>query len=49
MRMIIKYEDYKRFGGEATITFGETIEGGAAEEESGQQPVSVRPGTEPVP
>ena len=27
MRMIIKYEDYKRFGGESTITFGETLEG----------------------
>ena len=47
--MIIKYEDYKRFGGEATITFGETIEGGAAEETGERQPLSVRPGTEPQP
>ncbi len=49
MRMIIKYEDYKRFRGEATITFGETLESDAAEETGEQQPVSVRPGTEPVP
>lgn len=49
MRMIIKYEDYKRFGGEATITFGETIEGAAAEETGERQPLSVRPGTEPQP
>ena len=49
MRIIIKYEDYKRFGGEATTTFGETLEGGAAEETEEQQPLSVRPGTEPQP
>ena len=34
MKMIIKYEDYKRFGGESTITFGETLDG---------EPVEVDP------
>ncbi len=33
MRMIIKYEDYKRFGGESTITFGETLDGEPVEAE----------------
>ncbi len=49
MRMIIKYEDYKRFRGEATVIFGEAIESDSSQETGGEQPVSVRPGTEPVP
>lgn len=36
IRMIIKYEDYKKFGGTATITFGDVVE--EEEEEEGNRP-----------
>ena len=41
IRMVIKYEDYKRFGGSATITFGDLVNEGEeaqGEETEGRQP-----------
>ena len=37
IRMIIKYENYKKFGGTATITFGDVVEE-EEEEEEGNRP-----------
>ena len=38
IRMIIKYEDYKKFQGRSVITFGDVVEGNDQGQQQGQQP-----------